>query len=130
MSGNRPRILSIDDEPSFTEMIQQYFEPRGYRIDVATEGRKGLDLLRSRDYDVVLLDLKMVGLNGDEIMREIKEGGSDIKVVFITAYSDSGRTKDRLMKEGAYAFVEKPITSLKFLEGLVNKAFLNDRTGG
>jgi len=121
----KPRILSIDDEPSFTEMIKQYFEPRGYRIDVTTEGARGLELLEASAYDVVLLDLRMVGLNGDQVMREIKDKYADIKIIFITAYSDSGRTRERLMGEGAYAFVEKPITSLKYLEDLINRAVTN-----
>ena len=116
----KPRILSIDDEVSFTDLLKQYFEPRGYEIDVTSQGDKGLELMRSKRYDVVLLDLKMAGLSGDEIMREIKKMYSDVKTIFITAYSDSGKTRDRLMAEGAYAFMEKPITSLKRLEDLVN----------
>ena len=118
--ATKPRILSIDDEPSFLELIKNYFQPRGYEINVASDGEKGLTLLLSKHYDVVLLDLKMAGLNGDEVMREIKQIDKGIKVIFITAYSDSGKTREHLMSEGAYAFLEKPITSLKKLEGLVN----------
>ena len=116
------KILSIDDEISFTELLKQYFEPRGYEIDVTSSGDKGLELLRGKKYEVALLDLKMAGLNGDEIMNEIKRMGMDTRVIFITAYSDSGKTKERLLKEGAYAYIEKPIASLKFLEDLVNEA--------
>ena len=53
---------------------------------------------------------------------EIKKQKLDTKIIFISAYSDSGKTKERLMNEGAYAFLEKPITSLKELEDLVNEA--------
>ena len=116
------KILSIDDEISFTELLKQYFEPRGYEIDVTSSGDKGLELLRGKKYEVALLDLKMAGLNGDEIMNEIKRMGMDTRVIFITAFSDSGKTKERLLKEGAYAYIEKPIASLKFLEDLVNEA--------
>jgi len=118
----KPRILSIDDEPNFTDLIKQYFEPRGYDINVASKGKEGLELLNQSDYDVVLLDLKMAGIDGDEVMREIHSSGKNIKVIFITAYSDSGKTKKRLLEEGAFAFIEKPITSLKSLEDLVVKA--------
>jgi len=121
------RILSIDDEASFTELLRQYFEPRGHEIDVASDGSEGLDLLRRNGYDVVLLDLKMVGLNGDEVMEEIKRSNMDTKIIFITAYSDSGKTKKRLIKKGAYAFVEKPIASLKHLEDIVNRAAKADK---
>ena len=116
----KPRILSVDDEVNFTELLKQYFEPRGYEITVTSHGDEALELLRKNHYDVALLDLKMAGINGDEVMREIKQMDLDIKVIFITAYSDSGKTKERLMAEGAYAFLEKPITSLKHLEDVLN----------
>ena len=116
----KPRILSVDDEASFTELIKNYFEPRGYDIDIASSGDAGVELCRKKKYDVVLLDLKMVGLDGDEVMREIQVINRDIRVIFITAFSDSGKTRDRLLNEGAYAFLEKPISSLKKLEDIIN----------
>jgi len=118
----KPRILSIDDEISFTDLLKQYFEPRGYEIDATSGGDRGLGLLRQKKYDIVLLDLRMAGLNGEKVMEEIKKLNADIEVIFITAYRDPGKTKERLLKKGAYAFVEKPITSLKSLEELVNRA--------
>lgn len=116
------RILSVDDEASFTDLMKQYFEPRGYQIDIASKGEEALQLLRTNTYDVALLDLKMAGINGDQIMEEIKKMGKSTNVIFITAFSDSGKTRDRLLNEGAYAFVEKPITSLKTLEEIIRKA--------
>ncbi len=127
---SRPRILSIDDEVGFIEMIRQYFEPRKYPIDITSDSGKGLELLRANVYDVVLLDLRMTELKGDQIMRYIKQLNLNTKVIFITAYSDSGRTKERLMAAGAYAFVEKPIMSLKFLEDIVNEAVEVKEQGG
>ncbi|MFH1846264.1 MAG: response regulator [Candidatus Omnitrophota bacterium] len=120
------RILSVDDEGSFTELLEQYFSPRDYAIDVASDGAEGLRLLKSKEYDVVLLDLRMVGINGDEVMRQIKSYNDNIKIIFVTAYADAGRTKERLIKEGAYAYVEKPLSSLKDLEALVNEAVGNE----
>ncbi|NQT32434.1 MAG: response regulator, partial [Candidatus Omnitrophica bacterium] len=82
----------------------------------------GLDLVDNNKYDVVLLDLKMGGVGGDEIMGKIQESNADTRVIFITAFNDAGKTKENLLEEGAYAFVEKPVTSLKALEELINKA--------
>jgi len=118
----RPRILSVDDEASFLDILKQYFEPRGYEIDVTPDGSVAIDLLKEKRHDVALLDLKMIGLNGDEVLCEIKRLGLDTRVIFITAFSDSGKTGQRLLEEGAFAFIEKPVTSLKDLEDLVNRA--------
>lgn len=120
----KPRILSVDDEVSFTEMLKSYFEPRGYEIDSAPDGDKALELLSREKYDVLLLDLKMTGLSGDEVMNEVKKLYRDTRVIFVSAYSDSGKAKERLLSKGAHAFIEKPIKSLKYLEEAVNKAFL------
>jgi len=72
--------------------------------------------------NVVLMDLKMPGIDGDEILTLIKSLNPPPRVIFITAYDDGGKTKARLLKLGAYACLDKPISSLKDLEGLVNKA--------
>lgn len=116
------RILSIDDEPNFLDMLKQYFEPRGYEIDVTSDGGYGLELMRDRKYDVVLIDLKMAGIGGEEVMAKIADRGLDVKAIFITAYDDIGKTREKLIKQGAYAFLEKPLTSLKELEKIINRA--------
>jgi DNA-binding NtrC family response regulator len=99
-------------------------------MDVASNGADGLELLDRKGYDVVLLDLKMAGLSGDEVLKEIRQRNVNAKVIFITAFSDSGKTKERLMGEGAFAFVEKPVTSLKLLEDIVNMAVSTDNRDG
>jgi CheY-like chemotaxis protein len=71
---------------------------------------------------VVLVDLKMPGLDGDDVLSLIKSMSPSPKVIFITAYDDGGKTKARLLSMGAYACLDKPIPSLKDLEEMVNKA--------
>lgn len=123
--GNTPikgRILTIDDETSFTEILKQYFGIRGYDIDISNDGRAGLELFRAQKYDVALLDLRMAGLDGDEIMREMKAIDPSIKCIFITAFNDGGKTRERITNEGAYAYIEKPLASLKELENIITRA--------
>ncbi|MDD5487930.1 MAG: response regulator [Candidatus Omnitrophica bacterium] len=119
---DKPKILSVDDEANFTDMLKQYFEPRGYEIDTASNGETGIEMLKLKKYDVALLDFKMVGLNGDEVMGCIKDVSPGTTIIFITAFSDSGKTRQSLIDKGAYAFMEKPVASLKNLEELVNQA--------
>ncbi len=118
----KPRIVAIDDEAEFVDMIQNYFGLRGYEINVAIRGAKGIELIKEHKPDVVLMDLKMPGIDGDEVLKLIKTLSPSPKVIFVTAYDDGGKTKSRLLGMGAYAYFDKPISSLRDLEEAINKA--------
>ena len=118
----KAKIVAIDDEVEFMDMIKNYFEPRGYDITVAIRGTKGIELVKEKKPDVVLMDLKMPGIDGDEVLSLLKSMDPSPKVIFVTAYDDGGKTKARLLKMGAYAYFDKPISSLRELEEAVNKA--------
>lgn len=118
----KPRIVAIDDEAEFIDMLQNYFVPRGYDIAVAIRGAKGIEIIKDKKPDVVLIDLKMPGIDGDEVLKLLKSMNPSPHVIFITAYDDGGKTKARLLRMGAYAYFDKPIASLKELEEAINKA--------
>ena len=120
----KPTIVAIDDEAGFIDMLQNYFGPRGYDIEVSLRGAKGIEMIKEKKPDVVLMDLKMPGIDGDEVLRLIKSILPPPKVIFVTAYDDGGKTKARLLKMGAYAYFDKPISSLKVLEETINKAIV------
>ena len=119
---DKPRIVAIDDEAEFIDMLNNYFGIRGYDIAVALRGAKGVELIKTKKPDVVLMDLKMPGIDGDEVLTLLKSMDPAPKVIFITAYDDGGKTKARLLKMGAYAYFDKPIASLKQLEETVIRA--------
>ena len=79
-------ILSVDDEKKFTELLKQYFEVRGYDIDVTYDGFSALELLTRKKYDVVLLDLAMPIIDGVETFKRIKNIDEKLPVIFMTAY--------------------------------------------
>ena len=116
----KPRIVAIDDEPDFIDMLQNYFGLRGYEINVAVRGAKGIEIVKEKLPDVVLMDLKMPGIDGDEVLKLLKSMSPAPKVIFITAYDDGGKTKARLLNMGAFACLDKPISSLKDLEEMIN----------
>ena len=118
----KPKIVAVDDEVEFIGMLQDYFLPRGYDLDVAVRGAKGIEIIKEKKPKVVLMDLKMPGIDGDEVLKLIKSMDPSPKVIFITAYDDGGKTKARLLKMGAYACLDKPIASLKDLEETIKKA--------
>ncbi len=118
----KPRIVAIDDESGFIDMLLNYFEPRGYDINVSIRGVGGIEIIKEKKPDVVLCDLKMPGIDGDEVLKLVKTMQPSPKLIFVTAYDDGGKTKARLLKMGAYAYFDKPIASLKELEDMINKA--------
>jgi len=118
----KPKIVAIDDEVEFIDMLKSYFVPRGYDIEVAIRGAKGIEIIKEKKPDVVLIDLKMPGIDGDEVLTLLKSMKPAPKIIFVTAYDDGGKTKARLLKQGAYAYFDKPIASLKNLEETINKA--------
>jgi len=123
MANKKPIIVAIDDETEFMSMMKEYFELRGYDIDTASKAVQGLELITAKKPDVVILDLKMPGISGDEVLSLLKSKQPKAKVIFVTAYDDGGKTKARLLNTGAYACLDKPLNSLKILEETVNKAY-------
>lgn len=117
-----PKLLAIDDEPDFTEMIKNFFEPRGYKVFTADRGETGLEIAVKEDPDVALVDYKMPGIHGDEVLTSIRKMKLKSKVIIITAFQDDGKTKERLLSLGAFACLDKPLSSLMELEGIVRKA--------
>ncbi|MDP2913002.1 MAG: response regulator [Candidatus Omnitrophota bacterium] len=118
----KPRIVAVDDEVEFIDMLRDYFGLRGYDIEVALRGAKGIEIIKEKKPDIVLMDLKMPGIDGDEVLKLLKSMEPSPKVIFITAYDDGGKTKARLLKMGAYTCFDKPLSSLRDLEEAINKA--------
>ena len=116
------KIVAIDDEVEFTKTLDQFFSTRGYEVHVAMTGTSGIELVDYHKPDVVLVDLKLPGVDGDENLKHIRRTHPKIKVIVITAYNDGGKTRDRLMTLGAFAHFDKPISSLRDLADAVKRA--------
>jgi len=119
---SKAKIVAIDDEVDFINMLQDYFVPRGYDMEVALRGARGIEIIKETKPDIILMDLKMPGIDGDEVLTLLKTMTPSPKVIFVTAYDDGGKTKARLLRMGAYAYFDKPIASLKELEEAIAQA--------
>ena len=122
-----PKVLTIDDEKEFTNLIDSYFSPRGYQVLVANEGTAGLSIVKKDNPEICLIDIKMPGVHGDEVLREILKRNPKIKCIMITASEGEGKERAKLIEMGAYTCFDKPLTSLKDLESKIKEA-LNERT--
>ena len=116
------KILTIDDEVEFTAIIQNYFGMRGFEVLVASRGDEGLQVFRQEKPQVCLLDLKMPGLHGDEVLREILLESPKTKCIMITASEGQSKVRDKLIEMGAYACFDKPLSSLKDLEKKIKES--------
>ena len=116
------KLLAIDDEVEFTNLIQGYFGARGFEVYVANAGDTGLKMAKEKKPDLCLIDLKMPGIHGDEVMKEILRTNPKTKCIMITASEGEGKTRQHLLEMGAYTCFDKPITSLRDLENTIKKA--------
>lgn len=116
------KILAIDDENGFTSLVDQYFTPRGYEVLSANRADVALSLIKDKNPDVILIDLKMPGLDGDMAIKQILKDNPNAKIIMITAFQDEGKTRAKVMGMGAFAYFEKPIPSMKELELTIRAA--------
>ena len=114
-------IVAVDDEVDFIDMLKDYFQLRGYEIEVASKATRGMGLINAKKPDVVILDLKMPGISGDEILNFLKTEHPKTRVIFVSAFDDAGKTKARMLNAGASAYLDKPLNSLKELEEVIRK---------
>lgn len=102
------RILVIDDERSIRNTLKDILEYEKYEVDLAEDGKKGLNLIRSNNYDIILCDIKMPEMDGIEVLQKIQILKPDIPVVMISGHGNIDTAVESI-KEGAYDFIEKPL---------------------
>lgn len=114
------RVLIIDDEPSVCELLDAGLSKRGFKTMYRTSGEAALDLLATEDFDVVVADLHMKGMNGLELCEHIKQRRPDIPVIVITAFGNLDASIAAI-RAGAYDFLPKPF-ELEVLRIAVERA--------
>jgi len=105
--SKKPRILVVDDEAAMRESLKDWLMEDGYRVDSAESGEIALKMAGERAWDIILMDLKMPGLDGIETMIKLKELLPDAEVLLMTAYATID-TAVQAMKEGAFDYLVKP----------------------
>jgi len=100
-------VLVIDDDNNMRWVIRRALTQAGYNVAMAASGEEGLELLAQEPIDLVLLDLKMPGLDGLGVLRRFRQGPADVPVILLTAYA-SVQTAVEAMKLGATDYLSKP----------------------
>ncbi|MDP3441667.1 MAG: sigma-54 dependent transcriptional regulator [Ignavibacteria bacterium] len=101
------RILIADDDETLCYLLKEELISEGYSVDIVYDGKDAIDLLKRRYYDILLLDLEMREVHGEEVLNFTKENYPSLQVIVLTAKSDV-RTAIDCIKKGAYDFITKP----------------------
>jgi DNA-binding NtrC family response regulator len=113
-------VLVVDDERPTRLLMEKELPRTGCDVTTVESGEQALEQLRDRDFDVVLLDLKMPGIGGMEALRRVRESGASAEVVILTGHPDVN-TAIEAMKLGAYDYLTKPF-KLAEVEAVVRRA--------
>jgi DNA-binding response OmpR family regulator len=108
-----PRILVVDDEPSLLEGLTYALEREQFEVEVATDGRSALNAALTQSVDLVLLDLMLPEMSGEEVCREIRNH-SDVPIIMLTA-KDSERDVVAGLDLGADDYVTKPFSAAELI---------------
>ncbi len=125
MSQEKKRVLIVEDEVKLARFIELELQYEGYEVAIAHDGRKGIELFQYEDFDIVLLDLMLPGLNGLEVVRHIRKS-SNTPVIMLTAKSD---VMDKVtgLDSGADDYITKPF-AIEELLARMRVAFRNSRS--
>ena len=118
------KILIVDDEPEMRIAITEALKREGHQTEAAENGADALLRLEGEAFDLVISDVKMPKMSGQDLLREIKEQWPHTRVIMMTAYGTIDNAVES-MKQGAFDYLLKPF-SIEILAGTVNRAFLSE----
>ena len=113
-------ILVVDDELIVRESLSKWFREDGYRVESAENAATALKKLQAGPWNLMLVDIKMPGMDGIELLQRVKEMTKDVAVIVITAFATVD-TAVKALKEGAFDYITKPIDP-DYLDHMVEKA--------
>jgi DNA-binding NtrC family response regulator len=108
-------LLVVDDEAVIREGMRRILTAGGYHVETSASGRAAIEKIQEQDFDVVITDLKMPGMDGIEVLKTIKILQPEVPVIIITGYSTVDTAVDA-MKNGAFDYIAKPFTSEVILD--------------
>lgn len=102
-------ILVVDDDRAIRESLNSLLSDKGYDVLTVEDGHQAIDAVRQREWDVAMVDLKMPGIDGLEVLREVTKMSPNTKVIIITGYA-TVESAVEAMKQGAIDYIAKPFT--------------------
>lgn len=121
MEQEARHVLCIDDEEMIRKIIGDFLENQGYVVTTASDGTEGLELFERKRHDIVLVDLRMPGMDGLEVLEALKERAAEIPVIVISGTGDI-RDVIEALRRGAWDYLTKPIENMEVLRLAMEKS--------
>lgn len=119
------KILVVDDNPEFVDLVRKILESKDFQVSTALDGKTGIEETLSGAPELVLLDLKLPDIPGEEVLKRVKEIDKDIAVIVITGYGGE-QVAVEMMRKGAIDFLSKPIEHEVLLTSVKNALEIRD----
>lgn len=119
--GDKIKLLIVDDEIKFLDSISRRLEMRDFEVAKASNGQLAVDLARKEKFDLALLDLKMPGMDGSEVLRILKKEHKFIEIIILTGHG-SLESAVECTKLGAFGYLPKPYEFDRLL-GILKEAY-------
>ncbi len=118
----KKKLLIIDDEPDILKTLEMTLKQEGYHVTTATGGEAALEIFRRQPFDLVITDMRMPGMDGMEVIRQVKALDPDVEVIVLTGYATLENAIVSLRNVGAFDYLTKPLESIDQLFITVRKS--------
>lgn len=120
--NNKTKVLVLDDEPIVCKRLKPALEKAGYEVESFTKSAEAMQRIKEQEFDIVITDLKMEGLDGMDFLTEVKKRSPGTEVIVITGFATM-ETARKSYQQGVFDFVSKPF-KLGEIQEVVRKADL------
>ena len=117
-------ILVVDDHSAMRSTLRDILQDEGYEVQSASSGEEAVDVFQGGNFDAVLMDVRMQGINGVEAFRRMKSLSNSVKVILMSAFSVD-EIKEESLEEGAVAFLPKPLDMENLIDLIGETVSLN-----
>ncbi|HTZ18282.1 MAG TPA: response regulator [Dissulfurispiraceae bacterium] len=115
------KVLLVDDEEAFVNTLAQRLKMRELKVDTVYDGEQALSAVKSKEPDVMVLDLKMPGLHGMDVLREIRKAYPNMQVIILTGHG-TDKDEEEARRLGGFDFLRKP-ADIETLVGKIKEAY-------
>jgi DNA-binding NtrC family response regulator len=120
MGTDKLKVMVLDDEPIVCKRVQPALEKLGYEVESYTNSHEAMRRIQETEYDIIVTDLKMKGIDGMQFLQEAKKRSPRTEVIVITGFATLETAKESFHK-GVFDFIAKPF-KLSEIQDVVNKA--------